>query len=137
MTVLSPTSLMTSPISFRSPTSTTSYILGEMPSAVTTGPATLAIFPFFFSAMHTRSRSLRFVEVDSHRPSYLVPHVPLVQTHGDDDWIYAFHHLRPELLGQPLEVLGEYRENPDPLLVHHFDARLGQLVGHHPVHVSY
>src|SRR4030042_4103739 len=108
MMVLSPTSLMTSPISFRSPTSTTSYILGAMPSAVTTGPATLAIFPFFFSAMRTRSRSLRFVAVDSHRPSYLVSHVPLVPPHGEDDWVYAFHHLRPELLGQPLGVLGGY-----------------------------
>ncbi len=41
MIVLFPTILMTSPMSFSWPTWMTSYIFGEMPVAVTTGPATL------------------------------------------------------------------------------------------------
>ncbi len=47
MTVLFPTILMTSPMSFSLPTWMTSYIFGEMPVAVTTGPATLYISPIF------------------------------------------------------------------------------------------
>src|SRR6266571_5097677 len=118
-TVLSPRIWMTSPMSCSVPTSTTSYMRGRSPIAVTTGPATRSMAPVPLMSSRaplvpaaTPTTSLE--QIDADRPFHLRPEV-LVFRRADPDDDRARHGLEPppHRMAQGFHVRGVEDEDPD------------------------
>src|SRR5712691_2818847 len=117
-TVLSPRIWMTSPMSCSVPTSTTSYMRGRSPIAVTTGPATRSMAPV--PLMSSRPLVLAATpppsleQIDADRPFHLGPEV-LVFRRADRDDDRASHGLEPppHRMAQGFHVRGVEDEDPD------------------------
>src|SRR3989442_7723610 len=112
MTVFSRRTWMTSPMSCSSPTSTTSYMRGRRPIAVTTGPATRWIVPVsltsaFVAFARAAMSPTSLEQVHADRPPHLRPEVLVLRrTDRDDD--EAGDRLEPssQRMAQALHVRG-------------------------------
>src|SRR2546428_3363360 len=112
MTVFSPRTWMTSPMSCSSPTSTTSYIRGRRPIAVTTGPATRWIVPVsltsaFVAFARAASSPTSLEQVHADRPPHLRPEVfVLCRTDRNHDGAGDRLEPSPHRVAQALHVRG-------------------------------
>src|SRR3990170_7476683 len=132
--VLSPVILMTSPMSCSAPTRTTSYILGERPAAVMTGPATRVISPTplaFTSAFPVvATPPTSFEQVDSDGPPNLRPQVLRLRgPDRDDDGPGHGLKAAPHRVAQLLVVARVEDEDPDLRVREHLgDLRLNVVL---------
>src|SRR5947209_2755740 len=112
MTVFSPRTWMTSPMSCSSPTSITSYMRGRRPIAVTTGPATRWIAPVsltsaFVAFARAASSPTSLEQVHADRPPHLRPEVfVLRRADRDDDRASDRLEPSPHRVAQSLHVRG-------------------------------
>src|SRR3990172_1420839 len=118
--VLSPVIRITSPMSCSEPTSTTSYMRGRRPTAVTTGPATGTIAPLAFAFMSARiaTAPTSLEQVHANRPSDLRPEVlGLRRADRDHDRSRDGLQPSPHRVAQLLHVARLEDEDPDVGLV--------------------
>src|SRR2546425_2523662 len=112
MTVFSPRIWMTSPMSCSSPTSTTSYMRGRRPIAVTTGPATRWIVPVsltsaFVAFARAGMPPTSLEQAPAYPPPHLRPEVLVLRrTDRDDDGAGDRLEPSPHRMAQALHVRG-------------------------------